>query len=582
MVMNKTKRKDITGFLISFLILVLLNFIGSYVFFRLDLTSEKRYSISAPTKELLENLEDDIYVKVYLQGNDLPSSMLRLRNESREMLNEFRAYAGGKLDFEFINPSANPQEKQRERIYKNLYDKGLRPTDIEIRDGGSISKKLIWPGALISYQGKEMPVQLLKSQFGAPPHQVLSQSIESLEYELASTIKTISSKDLKRIAFIEGHAELNQFETADIVGSLRDFYEVSRLPINGNISALSRRFPANKDSSEFHIVNKFDAIVIADPDSAFSEKDKFIIDQYVMYGGKIVWLIDQVSADMDSLKTKRVSMGIAKALNLDDQFFKYGVRLNYDLIQDLRAAPIPVVSGQFGNQAQTQLYPWLFYPLLSSNNNHPINKNVDVVWARFANSIDLVGNDDLKKTILLSSSNRTKLVKAPSRISLSMVSFNPPEEQFNKSDIPIGVLVEGEFSSVFENRLPPNILDAGEIKFKAKSPKTQMVFFSDGDLIKNSYNPNTNEYYALGFDRYTKQRYGNKNLFMNTMNYLLDDSGLILSNNKSFKIRLLDTQLMDNNRLMIQLTNTALPILITILFGFTLNFIRKRKYTVKK
>lgn len=580
--MSATKRKDILGFLISLAILILVNVIGSISFFRIDLTSENRYSISEPTKKLLENIDEDVLIKVYLQGEDLPSSMLRLRNETREILNEFRAYSGGKMDYEFINPSKHPDKKERDRIYKNLYEKGLRPTDLQIKNDDGMAQKIVWPGAIIVYQGKEMVVQLLKSQFGAPPQVILNQSIESLEYSLASTIKTISSDELKSIAFIEGHGELSKFESADIIGSLRDYFHVERVRINGNINSLAHRVAVGKDSTNMLVKNKFDAIVIAGPDSTFSEKDKFIIDQFAMYGGKTVWLVDQVQASMDSLRKGGYTMGLAKSLNLDDLFFQYGVRINYDLVQDLRAAPIPVVTGQFGNQANSQLFPWLFYPLMVSQNNHPINKNIDVVRAQFANSIDLVGNNSLKKTVVLSTSDKTKLVKAPTRISLNMVSFNPPEEQFTKKNVPIAVLVEGEFTSVFDNRLPPNITNAGEIKYKNKSPETQMLFISDADLIRNRYNPRTNEYYALGFDQYTKQLYGNKNFFINAMHYLLDDSGIIVSNTKSFKIRLLNNDLVEHNRLLIQVLNTAVPIALIILIGLILHFIRKKKYTLKK
>lgn len=579
--MNKSKRKDISGFLIVLGIIILVNFISSYSFFRWDLTSDHRYSITEPTKKLLQSLDDQLYVKVYLQGDDLPASMLRLRNECRELLDEFRAYAGNNLSFEFINPSSNPSQKEREKVYKNLYDKGLKPTDLEIKDESSIARKMVWPGAILNYKGKEMSVQLLGSQYGAPPQVILNQSIESMEYQLASTIKTISTKKLKRIAFLEGNGELNKFETADIIGSLREFYEVSRVALNGDISKLSERVYKTRDSTEMRVINKYDAIVIAKPTIRFSEKDKFIIDQFAMYGGKIVWLIDQVNASMDSLKTQKVSMGMANNLNLDDQLFHYGVRINHDLVQDMRAAPIPVVSGQYGNQAKTQLFPWLYFPLLVSKNNHPINKNVDIVKANFASSIDIVGKDSLKKTVILSTSKRTKLVKAPCRISLNMLSFNPPESQFKKANVPIGILVEGKFISIFKNRLAPNIKNSNEIKFKEESPETQMVFISDGDLIKNRYNTKSNEYYALGFDKYTKQMYGNKNFFMNVMNYLLDDSGLILSNNKSFKIRLLDTQLIDDNRLLIQVINTAFPILIVILCGLIIHLYRRKKYTIK-
>ncbi|MEQ8909029.1 MAG: gliding motility-associated ABC transporter substrate-binding protein GldG [Vicingaceae bacterium] len=578
--MNKNKRKDIVGFLISLAILILVNFIGSFAFLRLDLTSENRYSISEPTRELLNSLEEDLYVQVYLEG-DFPASFKRLRNETREMLDEFQAYSGGHLDFEFINPSANPDMKERDKIYKNLYELGLRPTDLEIKDDDGVSQKVIWPGAVVSYKGNQIPIQLLKSQFGAPPQVVLNQSIESLEYELASAIKKVSNPDLRKIAMIQGHGELDKFETADIVGSMREFYEVERVLLNGNLTALSERIFASKDSSEMRVVNRFDAAIVAGPDSAFSEKDKFILDQFVMYGGKLIWLVDGAIADMDSLRNKKSSTFLAmpKDLNLQDQFFEYGVRINQDLVQDMQAAPIPAVSGQYGTQAKTQLFPWLYYPLMFSKNNHPINKNLDVVKADFASSIDLVGGSFLEKSVILSTSKYTKLLKTPTRVSMNMLSFNPPKEQFTKQNVPIGVLVEGEFKSIYRNRLTSKIVKAGEIQYKEKSPKNQMVFISDGDLIKNRYNKNTNQYYALGFDRYTNQFYGNKDFFMNILSYLLDDSGLILSKTKSFKIRMLNTQLVKQNRLLVQVLNTALPILVIILIGLLLHYLRRKKYT---
>jgi ABC-2 type transport system permease protein len=298
-----------------------------------------------------------------------------------------------------------------------------------------------------------------------------------------------------------------------------------------------------------------------------------------MYGGKLIWLVDQARVDMDSLRKRNTTLAIAKSLNLEDQFFEYGVRINQDLVQDLRAAPIPVVSGQYGTQVKTQLYPWLYFPLISSKNNHPINKNLDVVKAEFASSIDLVGNDDLKKTVILSTSPYSKVLKLPSRVSLNMLSFEPPKDQFTKKNVPLGVLIEGEFESIYQNRLTSNIYKAGEIQFKEKSPKTQMVFLSDGELIRNEYNEQNNQYYALGFDKYTKQFYGNKDFFMNILSYLLDDSGLILSKTKSFKIRLLNTQIIQQKRLLIQLINTLSPIALIILIGVIIHFVRKKKYT---
>jgi ABC-2 type transport system permease protein len=458
--MNRNKRKDILGLLIGIGIILTLNFIGSIVFHRFDLTSENRYSLTEPTKELISNLEDQVYITVYLEGN-FPASFKRLRNETKEMLDEIQAYSNGMVDFEFINPSANPDIKQRDRVYKNLFDKGLVPTDLEINDDDGVSKKIVWPGAIATYQGIETPIQLLKSQFGAAPEVILNRSIESLEFEIASSIKKITSPYIERIAFIEGHGELNKYETADVIRSLREFYEVERIRLDGNINSLSgRRY---KDSANADVSNQFVAAVIAGPDSSFSEKDKFIIDQFIMYGGKVIWLVDKVEASMDSLgggPGKDYHMATIKDLNLGDQLFKYGVRVNADLVQDLRAAPISVVSGQYGNQVKTKLYPWIYYPMLFSKDDHPINKNLDVIKMEFPNSIDLVGNNQLKKTVILSSSQYTKLIKAPARVSLNILSYEPPQEQFSKKNVPVAVLVEGKFESVFKNRLTPRMEDA--------------------------------------------------------------------------------------------------------------------------
>tara|TARA_B110000503_G_C7152487_1_gene415822 strand:- start:604 stop:2349 length:1746 start_codon:yes stop_codon:yes gene_type:complete len=579
--MKTTRTKDIIGFFIGLGILLLLNVISSVAFKRFDLTTENRYSISEPTKQLIESLENDVYITVYLEG-DFPASFKRLRNETKEMLDEFQAYSNGKVDFEFINPSSAVNKEEREETYRNLYKKGLRPTDLNIKDEDGVSQKIVWPGAIISYGEVQIAVQLLKSQFGGQPELILNQSIESLEYELAFGIKKASTPVVQSIAFVEGHGELNKYETADIMGSLREYYNVERIAINGNVNSLQERIYTNKDSTNAIVQKRFDAIVIAAPDSSFNEKDKFIIDQYLMYGGKVIWLIDQVFADMDSLNSQynnNTVLATSKNLNLDDQLFNYGVRFNKDLVMDLRSAPIPVINGQYGNQVKTKLFPWPYFPFLFSKNDHPINKNLDVVKAEFMGSIDLVGKSDLKKTVLLSTSETTKIVKSPTRVSLNMLSFEPPVEQYNKKDIPLAVLVEGEFESVFKNRLTPNITQSKQIKFKEKSDSTQQLFISDGDLIKNEFDEASNQFFALGFDKYTKQVYGNKSFFINAINYMVDESGLILSNNKSFKIRLLNTQKIKEDRIQIQIITTLVPILLTILIGLIVHAIRKKKYT---
>lgn len=573
--MSTNKKRDLIGFFLGLAILLLVNYLGSLVFHRFDLTSEKRYSISEPSKQLLAQLEDKVFVRVYLEGS-FPSDFKRLRNETREMLNEFKAYSNGKLDFIFINPSEAKELKVRDEVYKNLYKKGLLPTDLEVKDEDGISQKVIWPGAIISYQDIELPLQLLNGGMGANTEVIVNKSIESLEYELASGIKNAVSKENKAIGITEGHGEFDKYELADLTGSLRERYNVERVKFNGNLDAFSERF--FKDSSNALVRNKYHAIIIAGADSAFSEKEKFILDQYVMRGGKIIWAIDPVSASMDSID-KGVSLAIPKNLNLDDLFFKYGIRMNNDLIMDLRAAPIPVVQGAIGNRPQTKLFPWYYFPLMIPQGNHPISKNLNAIRGEFVSSIDLVGgNDSLSKSIFLSSSEYTKLVKAPTRISLNILRFEPPRAQYNKKHVPVAVLVEGKFESVYKNRLTSQFTSSGLIDFLENSEKNKMVFLSDADILKNKIKEGSNEYYAMGYDQYARQVFANKDFIMNTMDYLLDDSELILSNNKSFKIRLLDIQEVNNNSLFWQSINLALPVIIILVLAFIIHFLRKRSY----
>lgn len=578
---NKTrsnKATDLTNLLMWIALIVLFNYIGSYFFYRFDLTSEKRYSISEPSKTLISELEDVVYFKIYLEG-DFPAGFKRLRDETKEMLDEFRAYSNGKLEYEFINPSENPDEKERDKIYKLLYEVGLRPTDLEIKEESGISNKLIWPGALVSYRGKETPLQLLKSSTGASPEVMLNQSIEALEYEIAASIKKIIAIEKPNIAFIEGHGELDKYHTADITKTLEDYYDIERVNLKGNLNALSSRYGA--DTVNIFMMNTYDLLIIAKPDSTFSEKDKYLIDQHIMHGGKVLWIIDQVKAEMDSLNSKNnhVFMALGNNLNLDDQLFKYGVRINKDLIQDIQSAPIPVVTGMIGNQTKTDLFPWNFFPMFLQQNRHPIAKGLDAIRGKFVSSIDLVGNPDIKKTVLLETSPYTKLVKAPTRVSLDMVKFEPQKEQYNRRNVPVAVLLEGEFESVFKNRLTSRIADNELMKYKEKSEPNKMIVISDGDMIENYVKESTKEYYALGYDRFTKKLFANKDFILNCVNYLIDDSGLMLTNSRTLTIRLLDKEKIKGDRMIWQVINIAGPIILILLMGGVIFLIRKRKYT---
>ncbi len=574
---NANRNRDLSALAIGILLIVLINFSASLLFERFDLTSEKRYSLSNASKELVKNLDDIVYVKVYLEG-DFPAAYKKLRDETREMLDEFRAYSNDNLDYEFINPAESGDEKITKEIYQQLFKQGLQPTDLNEKTTDGFSNKLIWPGAIFFYKGKEIPVQLLKSKLGSNPVNMINSSIEGLEYEIANAIYNLTTELKPKIAFIDGHGELNKYEVASLSTSLAEFYSIDRIKLNGELYSLTER--TMKDSTqEFVVRPKYDAIIIAKPTHRFTEKDKFIIDQYIMYGGKVVWMIDPVFASMDSLRTSDVTMAIPQDLNLDDQLFTYGVRVNTNLIQDLQSAPIPIVTGMVGNQPKTELYPWYFFPLLTPANSHPIVNNLNAVKGEFTSTIDTINKAGITKIGLLKSSQYTKVSSAPTRVSLSFLRFEPDQSQFNKGHQVAAALLEGSFESVFKNRVPPQILEANEIAFREKSKPNKMVVIADGDIAKNAVNPRTNEYMALGLDRYTKQQYGNADFMLNVMNYMCNDNGLMSVRTKKFKIRLLDHTVVKDERVTWQIFNTVLPVGIMLLFGIAHFFYRKRKYT---
>ncbi|NCP45626.1 MAG: gliding motility-associated ABC transporter substrate-binding protein GldG [Flavobacteriales bacterium CG18_big_fil_WC_8_21_14_2_50_32_9] len=578
MVKNHSNRnKDLTTLLIGLLLLILLNFIASFAFERFDLTTEKRYSLAKASKDLARNLDDIVYVKVYLEG-DFPASYKKLRDETQEMLDEFRAYANDNLDYEFINPAESGDEKITNEIYQQLFKQGLRPTDLSEKTTDGYSNKLIWPGAIFFYKGKEIPVQLLKSTIGGSAETMVNNSIEGLEYEIANAIYNLTTEEKPKIAFIEGHGELSKHEVASISTSLAEFYTIDRLALNEELHSLTERTIIDTTKS-FAVKPKYNAIVIAKPTERFSEKDKFIIDQYIMYGGKVIWLIDPVFASMDSLQNSDVTMAIPLDLNLDDQLFTYGVRINTNLIQDLQSAPVPVVTGNIGNQPKTELFPWYFFPLLTPANSHPIVNNLNMVKGEFTSTIDTINKKDIHKTGLLKSSQYTKISSAPTRISLSILRYEPDQKQFNKGHQIAAVLLEGTFESVFKNRVPPQISASNEIAFKEKSVLNSMVVIADGDIAKNAVNKKTNEFMALGIDRYTKQQYGNADFLLNVVNYLCDENGLMSVRAKKFKIRMMDQTVLKAERFKWQLINTVLPVGLIIIFGFAHYLDRKKKYT---
>jgi ABC-2 type transport system permease protein len=557
---------------LSIAIIVLLNFIGSFVFHRFDLTSEKRYTLSPTTIDMLEKLDDVVYVKVYLEG-EFPAGFKRLRNETREMLDEFRAYSKDNIQYEFINPSENPDKKQQEDVYRQLYQKGLMPTNLEVKEETGTTQQVIWPAALVSYKGREMPWQLLKQQMGISSEGQLNNSVQALEYELTNTIRKLSTIFKPHVAFVEGHGEWDSLHVASATEGLKEYYEVERIALKGQLNALTTRDSAGNAR------NIYKAIIIAKPDTAFSEQDKFIIDQYIMNGGKVLWLIDPVYTNVDSLRTSAFTMGLQNNLNLDDQLFRYGVRINYNLALDLQSGYIPINKGMVGQSPKLELEPWFFNPLIMPISKHPIVNNLDLIKMEYVSTLDTVGAKGIKKTILLTTSKYTKTLVAPVRVDLRMTTVKPDERQFRNSFQPVAVLLEGEFESVFKNRqLSQEFRESKSIAFKEKSKPTQMIVVGDGDVIRNDFQRSSGQAYELGYDVYTRQLYANKTFILNCMNYLTDDSGLLSVRAREVKLRLLDKKKIKNERLKWQVINTGIPILLVIIYGMIQFFIRKRKY----
>lgn len=555
------KQQSISTALVFLAVLLLLNVVSRFYFFRIDLTSDKRYSLGKETKEMLKNLDDVVYIKVYLDG-DLPSGIRQLKESTKELLDDMRAYANGNIEYEFIDPLEGSNQKEQEEIIKQLYDKGLEPINLEVKEDEQQLQKIIFPGAIISYGNKYVPVMLLKQQIGVHPEQQLHNSIVGLEYEMISSIKKLRQKRKKRIAFITGHGELDEAVTVDIYNTLKQQYDVERIDL-----------PKYKVG----ILRKFDLAIVAKPRFEFSELDKYKIDQFVVHGGKVIWMVESLLAEIDSLAQTGVAATMDYPLNLKDMFFKYGVYINTSLVEDVQCHLIPVMST-VGTQ-QRDFRPWPYYPIVFPTINHPIVNNLNAVWFRFASSIDTVGDEPYKKTILLQTSPQSKLAYHIAQISLQQVFEPLKPAMFNKGPQNLAVLVEGTFNSTFKGRIPYELRNSKEYgKYQEKGIPNKMIFISDGDIIANQVSRIREESYPLGYDRFTNQTFGNKNLVLNSIDYLLDDSGIINLRSKDFKLRLLDKAKVKTSKTKWQIINMVFPVLFFILFGLGFAYFRRKKY----
>jgi len=571
--MKKSKKKNIIRFFVNFALIVLVATIGSLTFVRWDLTEEKRYSLTPASIELLENLDSKVLVKVYLKG-DYPADFKRLENATRELLVELRSYSNNNVEYQFINPSENKDKKQREKIYGDLIGAGLMYTNLPIETADGIQEKIIFPGALVSQGEKTYPVQLLKSRERVPNAQMINNSINNLEFEIISAIRKLQLQKKQSIAILKGNGELSGIEIEDMVQSLLEFYSVSPVEIKGNINAFSNII----DNKGFR-QNNFDLLLVAKPTQQFSDKDRFIIDQFIMHGGKVVWMIDAVLASMDSLKNNQQTIGLPLGLNIYDLLFTYGVRVNKNLLLDKTCAPIWLNVGNYGDRPNMKMFPWYFDPILIPQGGHPIISNIDPVLTRFTSSIDAVGDSSIHKTPLLQTSELTKIYNAPARINLGIINAPLDFRVNNKPFQTVAMLLQGKFESHFKYSLPPTIADADEIDFKDESPENQMLIISDGDIMRNPINSANNRFFPLGYEKNAgRVIYGNKAFLLNAINFLLDDKSLISIRSKSISLRKLNSDKVLKEYRFWQVLNLVLPILIIVTLGVVLNWGRKKYY----
>ncbi len=560
--MNTVTKNRLKSVGITLFLLLVINTIGSFFFYRLDLTKDKRYTLSSTSLHIIEQVKNPLYIKVFMQG-ELPSEFKRLQLETRQMLEEFQGY-NSNIVFEFIDPLED-EATSMDNI-KELYRKGLTPINISVDDKGKQSQAMVFPWAIAVYDNKEVNIPLLKNIMGASTTDKIIGSVQHLEYSIADALYKITNDKQKKIAIIKGNGELHEAYIAKFLLQTKESYHIGPFTLDS---------VAKQPLNSLTELKKYDLAIIAKPTEAFSENEKQVLDQYIVNGGKTIWLIDQVVAEMDSLYSPTGSaLAFPRDLNLNDFFFKYGVRIYPDLVKDEQGSPIKLATGEQGSATQYQEFNWKFAPQVYSQSNHPIVKNLGGIKFDFANAIDTLKNG-IKKTVLLQSSPYSKRMGTPTEINLNSVNEETsPADYLNKGHIPLAVLLEGKFHSMFENR----ILAFDQNNFQAKGKPSKMIVISDGDIIKNQLDKNGMPV-ELGYDQRSGNLYDNKDLLMNCVNYLLDDTGLINIRSKDLDLPLLDKEKVYENYTNIQLLTIGLPIAILGVFGFLFSFLRKRKYS---
>lgn len=553
-------KKSLLSIIKAIVLLLIVNILASFFYARIDLTEDSRYTLSTAALNSVGEFNAPVIVDILLDGN-LPPEFIKLKVETRQLLEEF-ASENKNIKFNFVNPLEGAP--QIDGVITDLQALGLTPTNVTVEQNGKVSQEIIFPWAMVNYNNSTVKLPLLKNKLGATTEERVNNSVQHLEYAFADAFTKLNIKEKKKIAIIKGNGELGDIYIADYLTTLKDYY---------NIGAITLDSVSTNPEKVLEQLKGFDLALIAKPTEAFTDEEKFILDQYISGGGKSLWLIDQVAMELDSLFNEEgTAMALPRNLNLNDFFFKYGIRLNADLINDLYFTQIVLATGE-GNSSQYNPVPWYYNPMVFSKNDHPINNNLEAIRFQFTGSLDTLAND-YKKHILLSSSPLSKTEGVPKPIQLDIINTPPDKDLYNDGNKILGVLVEGAFKSTYENRVKPIKLNT----IVNQGPENKMIVLTDGDLIRNQIR--NGRPLELGYDKWTNNFFGNKEFLINCLNYLLDDTGLINIRNKKVTIPFLDEEKIVNQKTKWQLINIGLPLCLTFIFGFLIHTIRKKKYGI--
>ena len=558
------KNKNLKSVLLISLLLIVINLAGKFYFHRFDLTADHRYTLSPTTLKIIKEVKEPLIIDIFLKG-EFPGEMKKLQTETQQILEEFKAY-NSNIMFQFVNPLE--EDDKRDETIQSFAERGLTPINVTLNDKGKQTQEVVFPWAITTYHEQSVSVPLLKNIMGASTAEKVVSSVQHLEYAFTNAINTVTKKEHKKVIIIKGNDELDDQYIFNFIKSVKENYLIAKFPLDSiNINP----------TAGLKFLKKYDLAIIAKPKKPFSDEQKQVLDQFIVNGGKAIWLVDPVHMEMDSLNNETgTNLAFPIDLNLNDLFFKYGIRIHPALIKDLQASPIVLETGEPGTGTQKIKLPWYYSPMVypSQNTKHPISSNLDAIKFQFASPIETLKND-INKTILLQSSQYSKLVGTPTEVSLRMVSEElTPKDFYGYGNYPVAVLLEGKFHSVYENR----ILPFKDATYKNIGKNSKMIVISDGDVIKNELDKKGNDV-ELGLDQRTGIFYGNKEFLMNCVNYLLDDNGLINIRSKVVNLPILDKEKVYDNYTIAQIISVGLPLIILGIFGLLFTFLRKRKYS---